>query len=100
MPDHTITLGNVELVSLSDGFPLRLPLIPFPDTKIEQWREFPGLLDSNDQDLRAASIEALGRIGLESTELIQKVKTLSLRDQYDFVRAASRAALREKMEER
>ena len=49
MPDHTITLGNVELVSLSDGFPLRSPLTPFPDTKIEQWREFPGLLDGNDQ---------------------------------------------------
>ena len=49
MPDHTITLGNVELVSLSDGSPLRSPLTPFPDTKIEQWREFLGLLDSNDQ---------------------------------------------------
>ena len=49
MPDHTTTLGNVELISLSDGSPMRSPLAPFPDTTIEQWREFPGLLDSNDQ---------------------------------------------------
>lgn len=49
MPDYKINVGNVELVSLSDGFPLRSPLMPFPDTTIEQWREFPGLLDGNDQ---------------------------------------------------
>ena len=49
MPGHTIKVGNVELVSLSDGTPVTSPFIPFPDTTIEQWREFPGLLDSNDQ---------------------------------------------------
>lgn len=49
MPGHTIKVGNVELVSLSDGTPTRSPFMPFPDTTIEQWREFPGLLDSNDQ---------------------------------------------------
>ena len=49
MPNYSIKVGNVELVSLSDGFPLRSPLMPFPDTTIEQWREFPGMLDSNDQ---------------------------------------------------
>ena len=49
MPDYKINVGNVELVSLSDGFPLRSPLMPFPDTTIEQWREFPELLDSSDQ---------------------------------------------------
>ena len=49
MPGHTIKVGNVELVSLSDGTPTRSPFVPFPDTTIEQWREFPGLLDSNDQ---------------------------------------------------
>ena len=49
MPDYSIQVGNVELVSLSDGFPQRSPLIPFPDTTIEQWREFPELLDEHDQ---------------------------------------------------
>ena len=49
MPGHTIKVGNVELVSLSDGTPSRSPFMPFPDTTIEQWREFPELLDSNDQ---------------------------------------------------
>ncbi|HIB11205.1 MAG TPA: hypothetical protein EYO17_04660 [Dehalococcoidia bacterium] len=49
MPDHQITIGNVELISLNDGMPIRSPMMPFPDTAIEQWREFPGLVDSNDQ---------------------------------------------------
>ena len=49
MPDHQINIGNVELISLTNGVPIRSPLMPFPDTTIEQWREFPGLLDSNDQ---------------------------------------------------
>ena len=48
MADYKITVGNVELVSLSDGHPIRSPLMPFPDTTIEQWREFPELLDEND----------------------------------------------------
>ena len=49
MPDYKINIGNVELLSLSDGSPVRSPFMPFPDTTIEQWREFPELLDSNDQ---------------------------------------------------
>ncbi len=49
MPDHQLTIGNVELISLNDGMPTRSPMMPFPDTTIEQWREFPGLVDSNDQ---------------------------------------------------
>ena len=49
MPDYQISVGNVELISVSDGFPRRSPFMPFPDTTIEQWREFPGLLDGNDQ---------------------------------------------------
>ena len=49
MPDYRIQVGNVELVSVSDGFPQRSPLIPFPDTTMEQWREFPELLDEHDQ---------------------------------------------------
>ena len=49
MSDYSITIGNVELVSLTDGEPVRSPLMPFPETKIEQWREFPELLDSDDQ---------------------------------------------------
>ena len=49
MPNHTTTVGNVELLALNDGGPVRSPLIPFPDTTIEQWREFPELLDEHDQ---------------------------------------------------
>ena len=29
--------------------PVRSPFVPFPDTTIEQWREFPELLDEYDQ---------------------------------------------------
>ncbi len=46
MADSKINVGNVELIAVSDGFPLRSPLMPFPDTTIEQWREFPELMVS------------------------------------------------------
>ncbi len=49
MPKSSIKIGNVELISVSDGYPTRSPFMPFPDTTIEQWREFPGMLDSKDQ---------------------------------------------------
>ncbi len=49
MPDFKTNVGNVELVSLSDGFPLRDPLAIFPSSTIDQWKEFPGLLDNNGQ---------------------------------------------------
>ena len=49
MTEHNIKVGNVELVSVSDGYPLRSPLMPFPDTSIEQWREFPELMGSHDE---------------------------------------------------
>ncbi|HIM38136.1 MAG TPA: MBL fold metallo-hydrolase, partial [Dehalococcoidia bacterium] len=49
MPSFSIKVGSVELVSVSDGFPTRSPLMPFPDTTIEQWREFPELMKENDQ---------------------------------------------------
>lgn len=51
MSGHRITVGNVELISVSDGFPTRSPLTPFPDTKIDQWKEFPGLLNEDDQQM-------------------------------------------------
>ena len=44
MPNHTITVGDVELVSLNDSLPIRSPFVAFPDTTIEQWREYPELL--------------------------------------------------------
>ena len=47
MPAYTTTVGNVELLSLNDGMPVRSPFAPFPDTTIEQWREFPELLDAS-----------------------------------------------------
>jgi glyoxylase-like metal-dependent hydrolase (beta-lactamase superfamily II) len=46
MPGHQINVGKVELISLTDGTPTRSPLMPFPDTTLEQWREFPGLMIS------------------------------------------------------
>lgn len=49
MPEFKVSVGAVELVSVSDGFPLRSPLTPFPDTSIEQWREFPELMVSPDE---------------------------------------------------
>ncbi|MYC30939.1 MAG: hypothetical protein F4X65_12740 [Chloroflexi bacterium] len=49
MPAYSISVGNVELVSLSDGEVIRSPLMPFPETTIEQCREFPELLDSEEQ---------------------------------------------------
>ena len=49
MPSYTTSVGNVELLCLNDGMPVRSPLTPFPDTTIEQWREFPELLDEHDQ---------------------------------------------------
>lgn len=48
MPDHQIKVGNVEFISLSDGAPSRSPLMPFPDTTIEQWKEFPDLVNGQD----------------------------------------------------
>ena len=41
MPDFKINVGNVELVSVSDGFPLRSPLMPFPDTTMNNGGNFP-----------------------------------------------------------
>ena len=49
MPDYSISIGNVELVSLSDGEPIWSPFDPFPHIPIELWREFPGLLDDDEQ---------------------------------------------------
>ena len=49
MAGYSTNVGNVELVSLSDGYPLRPPLDIFPSSTLEEWREFPGLLDANDQ---------------------------------------------------
>ena len=48
MPDYKATVGNVELVSLSDGYGDREPVETFPDSTIQQWRsDFTELLDSD-----------------------------------------------------
>ena len=48
MPDYKATVGNVELVSLTDGHGDVDPVETFPDSTMEQWRnEYPELLDSN-----------------------------------------------------
>jgi glyoxylase-like metal-dependent hydrolase (beta-lactamase superfamily II) len=46
MASHTITIGNVELVSLSDGNGDREPTFVFPDSRVEIWQsEYADLLD-------------------------------------------------------
>ena len=50
MPSHQIKVGNVELVSLSDVIMTRSPLVAFPDTTTEQWKEFPELM-VNDEEI-------------------------------------------------
>ena len=48
MADYTASVGNVEMVSLTDGQGDRDPVETFPDSTGEQWRaEYPELLDSS-----------------------------------------------------
>ena len=48
MANNKTTIGNVELVSVSDGNGDRDPVETFPDSTVEQWRaDYPDLLDSN-----------------------------------------------------
>jgi glyoxylase-like metal-dependent hydrolase (beta-lactamase superfamily II) len=50
MPNFKVTIGNVEMVSVCDGFSVkRDPTVTFPASKMEQWREFPEILDANGQ---------------------------------------------------
>ena len=49
MPGHVVTVGNVEMVSVYDGYQIRPAQMPFPDTTLEQWREFPSVLSDNDE---------------------------------------------------
>ncbi len=49
MAGHTITVGNVEALSVSDGYSAkRDPTMVFGGTDIERWREFPEILDEQD----------------------------------------------------
>ena len=45
MAAYKTTVGNVELVSLMDGQGGGRPTDVFPDSTLEQWREYPDLLD-------------------------------------------------------
>ena len=48
MPNYKTNVGNVEMVSLTDGQGEGEPTEVFPDSTIAQWRaEYPDLLDSN-----------------------------------------------------
>ena len=50
MSGNTITVGNVEVLSVKDGFSAkRDPTVTFPESSIEQWREFPEIVDENDE---------------------------------------------------
>ena len=46
MTDYTITVGNVEMVALTDGQGDMVPLVVFEDSTLEIWQsEYPELLD-------------------------------------------------------
>ena len=48
MTEHSLTIGNVELVSLTDGGMGPAPTDVFPDSTMDAWRsDFPGLLDAD-----------------------------------------------------
>ena len=48
MSNHKINIGNVEMVSVSDGNGDREPTFVFPDSDLEIWKsEFSALLDEN-----------------------------------------------------
>ena len=48
MAEHTIAIGDVEIVSLTDGWGDGDPTEIFSDSSIQQWRsEFPELLDDD-----------------------------------------------------
>ena len=49
MAGHVVTVGNVEMVSVYDGYQIRPAQMPFPDTTLEQWRQFPSALSDNDE---------------------------------------------------
>lgn len=50
MSDYTITVGNVEVLSVMDGYSAkRDPTVTFPETDIAQWQEFPEIMDANNQ---------------------------------------------------
>ena len=50
MADNKISVGNVEVLSVTDGFSAkRDPTATFPETSIEQWREYPDIVDENDE---------------------------------------------------
>jgi len=49
MPSHNVSVGNVELVSLSDVIMSRSPFLAFPHTTIEQWQEYPELMVGHDE---------------------------------------------------
>ena len=48
MPNHTIHVGNVELISLNDNLPIRSPFVAFPQSKIEEWNEYPELMHDHE----------------------------------------------------
>ena len=48
--EHKINVGNVEVLSVKDGFSAkRDPTATFPESAIDQWLEYPEILDENDQ---------------------------------------------------
>ena len=51
MPNHKVSIGNVELVSLSDGNGDREPTFVFPDSSMDIWRSEYGELLDHDEHL-------------------------------------------------
>lgn len=73
MPGYTATVGNVELVSLTDGSGDRDPVETFPDSTIAQWRsDYPELLDKNEHihpRLGAVAVRSSRRLIMVDTGL-------------------------------
>ena len=48
MAEYTVTIGNVEMLALTDGQGDMQPLEVFPASTLEQWQsEYPELLDGD-----------------------------------------------------
>ena len=72
MPSYRARVGNVELVSVSDGDGDRDPLEIYPDSTIDEWQEYPDLLDDRSH-LRprygSVVLRSVGKVVLVDTGL-------------------------------
>ncbi len=79
MADYNATVGNVELVSLTDGQGDMDPLQVFPASDMDKWREYPQLLDEGAHiHPRFGSVAARsgGKLIIVDTGLVEQSGTL------------------------